>query len=87
MTKTQIVRQRVLMLGNYIKTHKTTIRETGEILSIPKSIVHKDVSERLQYVDYDLFLQVREILTKHKADSYRKGGEATKLKYSKVAYN
>jgi putative DeoR family transcriptional regulator (stage III sporulation protein D) len=87
MTKTQLVKRRVLMLGNYIKEHNTTIRETSEKLSIPKSIVHKDVSERLQYIDNNLYMQVQSILKKHKADSYHKGGEATKMKYSKVAYN
>lgn len=87
MTKTQLVKQRVLMLGNYIVQNKTTIRETGENFSIPKSIVHKDVSERLQYLDNSLYNEVQKILRQNKAESYYKGGEATKMKYSKVTQN
>lgn len=45
--------------------------------------VHKDVSERLVYINYALALEVRKILDENKAERHIRGGMATKLKYSK----
>lgn len=47
-----------------------------------KSTVHKDVSERLIYINKALALEVRQILDENKAERHIRGGMATKLKYS-----
>lgn len=48
---------------------------------ISKSSVHKDVSQRLEGINYALFQEVRKVLDKNKAERHIRGGMATKLKY------
>jgi putative DeoR family transcriptional regulator (stage III sporulation protein D) len=51
--------------------------------SISKSTVHKDVSERLRFIDVDLFEKVREVLSLNLSERHIRGGLATKHKYQK----
>ena len=46
------------------------------------TMVHKDVSERLKYINGSLATEVRKILDENKAERHIRGGIATKLKYS-----
>jgi len=43
--------------------------------------VHKDLSERLQQFNKPLYLQVKEVLEKNKAERHIRGGIATRIKY------
>ena len=43
--------------------------------------MHKDVTERLMFIDKDLYLKVRGVLEKNLAERHLRGGEATRLKY------
>ena len=52
-------------------------------LSVSKSTVHKDVAERLKYIDPQLYKEVKQILEINKAQRHIRGGMATKLKYKK----
>ena len=47
-----------------------------------KSTVHKDVSERLEQVQPELYAQVKEILEQNKQERHIRGGLATKRKYA-----
>lgn len=38
-----IVEERAVMLGEYILSHKTTVRETAQKFGVSKSTVHIDV--------------------------------------------
>ena len=49
---------------------------------ISKSSIHKDVSQRLLKINYNLAMEVRKVLDKNKAERHIRGGMATKLKYS-----
>lgn len=46
---------------------------------------HKDVTERLKYMDPVLFKQVRKVLEHNKAERHIRGGIATREKYLKKA--
>jgi putative DeoR family transcriptional regulator (stage III sporulation protein D) len=46
--------------------------------------VHKDVSERLEKINPNLFEQVKEVLEFNKQERHIRGGEATKKKYAAV---
>ena len=76
-----IVEERAVELGKYIIDKKTTVRNTAQQFGVSKSTVHKDVSERLQYVNPKLYKQVKEILELNKAQRHIRGGMATKRKY------
>ncbi|MEA5010386.1 MAG: sporulation transcriptional regulator SpoIIID [Angelakisella sp.] len=67
----------------YIIETGATVRETAKKFAISKSTVHKDITERLQKIDYPLYLQVKTVLDKNKQERHIRGGMATKRKYAK----
>ena len=75
------IRERVIKCAEYIVETGCTVRACSAHFSISKSTVHKDVSERLKYVDYGLYEKVREILDVNLSERHIRGGNATKEKY------
>ena len=75
--------ERAIELGEYIVEHEATVRKTAKKFGISKSTVHKDVAQRLKYVDPQLYQKVKAILDENKAQRHIRGGIATKLKYQK----
>ncbi len=75
------IKQRSLSEAEYILTTKATVRDTAKAFFVSKSTVHKDVSERLKYIDYALYKKVKEILDFNLAERHIRGGDATKRKY------
>ena len=76
-----VVEERAIELGEYILEHNATVRSAAKRFHISKSTVHKDVSERLQVVNPQLYGQVRHVLEVNKAQRHIRGGQATKRKY------
>lgn len=76
-----IVEERAVELGEYIIQSKATVRKAAKKFGVSKSTVHKDVSERLKYVNPKLYSEVKEILEINKAQRHIRGGLATKNKY------
>ena len=76
-----IVEERAIELGHYIIESKTTVRSAAKKFGVSKSTVHKDVSERLKYVNPQLYEQVKHVLEVNKAQRHIRGGMATKRKY------
>ncbi|MFR4476948.1 MAG: sporulation transcriptional regulator SpoIIID [Ruminococcus callidus] len=50
---------RAVILGEYIVRQKATVRAAAEWFGVSKSTVHKDVSERLEQIQPDLYTQVK----------------------------
>lgn len=73
--------QRALNIANYIIQSGATVRQTAQIFKVSKSTVHKDVAERLEQINKNIWEQVKVILDKNKAERHIRGGIATKLKY------
>ena len=78
----QNVEDRAAMLGEYIVENKATVRRAAKQFGVSKSTVHKDVAERLKYVDPQLYKRVKTVLEINKAQRHIRGGLATKQKYS-----
>ncbi len=76
------IEERTIELANYIIEHKCTVREAAVRFGISKSTVHKDVTERLRYLNASLYEQAGEILKENKEERHIRGGLATKKKYS-----
>lgn len=76
---------RAVILGRYILEHQTTVRAAAQHFGISKSTVHKDVSERLPYLQPELAAQVHAVLVKNKEERHIRGGLATKRKYALLA--
>lgn len=75
------VDERAVILGEYILEHKATVRAAAKKFHISKSTVHKDVSDRLQSVNPQLYGEVRRVLDINKAERHIRGGIATREKY------
>lgn len=76
--------ERTLELASYIVKNNATIRDTAQKYGISKSTVHKDISTRLQSIDTELCESVRKVLEKNKSERHLRGGQATKLRFSKA---
>ena len=74
-------RERCEVLAEYLIQHKTTVRETAARYGISKSTVHKDITEKLQKINPDLFEDAKQILAINQSERHLRGGEATKQKY------
>lgn len=68
-------------LALYILEHQATVRAAAKRFGISKSTVHKDLSQRLPGFNRPLYLQVKEILDRNKAERHIRGGNATREKY------
>lgn len=74
-------RERCVILGEYIKETGATVRMAAKEFGVSKSTVHKDVTDKLKYENRGLFEEVREVLSKNKAERHLRGGNATRQKY------
>lgn len=77
------IEERAMAIATYIIDEKATVRQAAKKFGVSKSTVHKDVSDRLQYINKGLAKEVRKILDINKAQRHIRGGLATKEKYSK----
>lgn len=72
---------RAVVLGEYIIETGATVRATAKVFKISKSTVHKDVTERLRYINSQLYREVKAVLEKNKSERHIRGGLATRRKY------
>ena len=75
------IEERACQLALYIIENKATVRGAAQRFGISKSTVHKDLSQRLPGFNRPLYLQVKEILDRNKAERHIRGGNATREKY------
>jgi putative DeoR family transcriptional regulator (stage III sporulation protein D) len=73
--------ERAVLLGEYIIENGATVRAAAKKFCVSKSTVHKDVSERLQKLNPQLYGQVRVVLNINKSERHIRGGIATREKY------
>ncbi len=73
--------ERAVALAEYMVETGATVRQAAAKFGVSKSTVHKDITQRLQYLNRPLYLQVREVLQKNKEERHIRGGLATRRKY------
>ena len=79
-----LIIKRVLEEANYMLNTKDTIREIAKVFNVSKSTVHKDLHERLQDINMNLYQEIDSILKYHIDVRHIRGGESTKKKYKKL---
>ena len=77
------IEQRVIKCAKYIVATGCTVRACSAHFEISKSTVHKDVSERLKYIDTDLYERVQSVLKLNLSERHIRGGIATQKKYQR----
>lgn len=75
------IEERAQDLARYIIEQNCTVRAAATAHNISKSTVHKDITERLPKINRRLYLQVRKVLERNKAERHIRGGLATRKKY------
>lgn len=75
------IEERACELAEYIIEKNATVRAAAKEFKISKSTVHKDLTERLKTVDRGLYIQVKQVLERNKAERHIRGGMATRRKY------
>lgn len=75
--------ERVKEIALYVADTGATVRTAAKRFGISKSTVHKDLADRLKYIDSELFTVVGAILEKNRAERHLRGGEATRKKFKK----
>ena len=75
------IKRRIISEALYVINNNATVRETAKYFNISKSTVHKDLNERLNSIDSDLYKRIREIFDEHTKLRHIKGGEVTRKKY------
>ena len=81
----EYIEERAMKCAEYIVATGCTVRACSAYFAISKSTVHKDVSERLKFIDVELYEKVREILNLNLSERHIRGGIATKEKYEAKA--
>ena len=76
-----VIDDRATRLGEYIVENRATVRRAAKKFGVSKSTVHKDVSQRLKYIDNGLYHDVKDVLAVNTAQRHNRGGIATKKKY------
>lgn len=79
----QYIVERVRDIADFIIDKRCTVRAAAKEFGVSKSTVHKDMAERLAYVDKLREKLVRQILGVNLAERHIRGGDATRKKYIK----
>lgn len=77
----EYIEDRAKRCAEYIVATGCTVRACSAHFCISKSTVHKDVTERLQFFDEELYEAVRTVLNVNLNERHIRGGDATKRKY------
>ena len=75
------IEERAIKCAEYIVETGCTVRACSAHFSVSKSTVHKDVTERLKYIDKELYKKVRNVLNINLNERHIRGGMATREKY------
>lgn len=83
----EYIEERVITIAHYIIDTRSTVRKASSYFGISKSTIHKDVTQRLSYLNPSLAKDVRKILDVNKSERHLRGGLATKEKYLRKKFN
>lgn len=76
-------KDRCEVLAEYVIDTGATVRACAAHFGISKSTVHKDLTQKLKYINKNLYNEVKKILFYNKSERHIRGGEATRQKYLK----
>ena len=76
-----VIEERVLQGAKLLILENSNVRLVAKRIGCSKSTVHKDLSERLKDIDYNLYVEVQKIFEVNKQEKHLRGGNSTKNKY------
>lgn len=81
---TENIDRRAQEIAVYLIETRDTVRGAAARFGVSKSTVFKDLTDRLEAVNRGLYLQVRRVLDRNKAERHLRGGAATRKKYARL---
>ena len=81
------IEERACDLAAYIIENQSTVRAAAKKFGVSKSTVHKDLTRRLPEIDRPLYLRVKAVMDRNKAERHIRGGLATREKYRQQKRN
>lgn len=81
------IEERARKNAEYIIETGCTVRTCAQHLGASKSTVHKDVTERIRWMDIELYEKVKRVLDVNLRERHLRGGDATRKKYEKLSKN
>lgn len=72
---------RVIEEARFMLDNNSTVRCLAKRFKVSKSTVHKDLRERLEKIDKNLYYKIDNIFKEHIETRHLKGGYSTKMKY------
>lgn len=79
----EYIAQRAMAIADYMIETRCTVRGAAKKFCVSKSTVHKDISERLKFLNPAKAVLAKELLETNKSERHIRGGIATKIKYMK----
>ncbi len=76
------IQKRTLEEAHFMIDTGKTVREIAKEFRVSKSTVHKDLHERLEKIDKNLYKEVQSVLLYHTNIRHLRGGQSTKKKYA-----
>ena len=80
----EAIRRRVMHQAQVMLENKLTVREVAKIIGLSKSTIHKDLTEKLKFIDEELFDEISNLLEYNKNIRHIRGGQKTKEKYENL---
>lgn len=77
----EFCKERPEIIGEYVISTGATVRAAAFHFGVSKSTVHKDIAQKLKWLNPALYSSVKEILNRNKSERHLRGGEATRKKY------
>ena len=77
----EYIEERAMEIARYIIENNATVRQASKAFGVSKITVHKDIVDRMEYINPSLASQARVVLEQNKAERHIRGGMATKEKY------
>lgn len=83
----EAIRRRVVYQARIMLDDMLTVREVAKLIGLSKSTIHKDLTEKLKVIDFDLYNEVLNLLEYNKNIRHIRGGQKTKEKYENLKTN
>lgn len=81
MAKEDYINERVIDIAKYMVKNNSTMRQAAKVHGVGRSTVFRDIHNRLQKLNEDLYFEVLKVIEKNIEERHIRGGDSTKRKY------
>lgn len=71
-------------IANHMVNTKCTVRQAAFVFNIPKTQVHRYITENLKEINAELACDIGKILEQNKKERHIRGGLSTKAKFEMI---